>query len=55
MRTISASKSLEEVHDSIDKSKQAGRLRRIENKADRTISISEAWRKGLIGGLPDNF
>ena len=31
------------------------RARRIENKADRTISISEAWRKGLIGGLPDNF
>jgi len=31
------------------------RARRIEYKADRTISISEAWRKGLIGGLPDNF
>lgn len=31
------------------------RARRIEYKANRTISISEAWRKGLIGGLPDNF
>jgi len=31
------------------------RARRIEHKADRTISVSEAWRKGLIGGLPDNF
>ena len=31
------------------------RARRIEYKADRTISTSEAWRKGLIGGLPDNF
>jgi len=31
------------------------RARRIEYKADRTISTSDAWRKGLIGGLPDNF
>jgi predicted ATPase len=31
------------------------RARRIEYKVNRTISISEAWRKGLIGGLPDNF
>lgn len=31
------------------------RARRIEYKAARTISLSEAWRKGLIGGLPDNF
>lgn len=31
------------------------RTRRIEYKAERTLSISEAWRKGLIGGLPDNF
>lgn len=31
------------------------RARRIEYKAERTISTSDAWRKGLIGGLPDNF
>lgn len=31
------------------------RLRRIEYKPSRTISLSEAWRSGLIGGLPDNF
>ena len=31
------------------------KIRRIEYKADRNISLSEAWRKGYIGGLPDNF
>jgi AAA15 family ATPase/GTPase len=31
------------------------KARRITYKADRTISLSDAWRKGLIGGLPDNF
>lgn len=31
------------------------KVRRIEYKPNRSISLSEAWRKGLIGGLPDNF
>ncbi|MEI6140434.1 MAG: AAA family ATPase [Mariniphaga sp.] len=31
------------------------KVRRIEYKANRSIPLSEAWRKGLIGGLPDNF
>lgn len=28
---------------------------RITLNEDMTISLSEAWQKGLIGGLPDNF
>jgi AAA15 family ATPase/GTPase len=31
------------------------KARRIEYKSDRSIRLSEAWQKGLIGGLPDNF
>jgi len=31
------------------------KARRIEYKSERSISLSEAWKKGLIGGLPDNF
>ncbi|MEI7726767.1 MAG: AAA family ATPase [Bacteroidota bacterium] len=31
------------------------KLRRIEYNPDRTLALSEAWNKGLIGGLPDNF